>query len=99
MARAAVAPRGPGGHEACLIQRHAATLQPFGGRIRADEQKYVADRRLGFLAGPPIAPADPLQHRAGRPVEGDDLGLCHQFDVRSGRDAIDEIARHAFGQA
>ena len=33
------------------------------------------------------------------PLQGDDLGLGHEFDVRRSGDAIDQVARHAFGQA
>ncbi len=57
-----------GHHEARLVQIDSATVQPFRGGIRANEEKDIADRRFGLRVGATISPPDPFEagsRRAG----------------------------------
>ncbi len=67
-------------------------------RIRADEEKDVADRLLRLLAGHIIAPAYALQLLFRTPVQGNDFRLGQYFDILGRLDAVDEILRHALGE-
>ena len=57
-----------GDDEASLVDRDPAALEPFGGRIGADEEKNMADRRLRLGARTTIPPADPLEPVFGAPL-------------------------------
>jgi len=70
-----------GHHEARLVQRDSATLQPFRGGIRANEEKDIADRRFGLRVGAPISPPDPFEAGSRRAGQGDDFGPRHQLDI------------------
>ena len=82
-----------------LSSANSATVEPFCGRIRANEQKDIADRRFGLRVGATISPPDPFEAGSGRAGQGDDFGLRHQLDIRGRGDAIDQVARHAFSEA
>src|SRR5271157_927362 len=70
-----------GNHEARLVQCDSATLQPFCGRIRANEEKDIADRGLGLSAGAMVTPPDLLEASSSRAGQGDDFRLRHQLDI------------------
>ena len=80
------------------VQSDPAVLEPARCRIRADEEKDVADRLLRLLAGHIIAPAYALQLLFRTPVQGNDFRLGQYFDIVGRLDAVDEILRHALGE-
>ena len=86
-------------HEARPIEANAAIGKPRCGGVGADEQKYVADRFLGFGPVDRPAPAHPLQPIIRGAAHGDDLRVRQNFDVGRCGDAVDQIARHRLGQA
>src|SRR3984885_9557371 len=86
-------------NEVLGVQGNSAVPEPGRGRLRADEEKDVADRFLGFFAGHIVAPAHALQLLFPAPVKGNDLGSGQYFDVVDRADAIDEILRHALCEA
>src|ERR1700691_806008 len=96
--RGPIARSNPGDHEARFIERHAA-WQPLSRGIGADEQKNVADRSFGLFTGATISPPHALEIGAGRAAERNELSLSHELDVRGRGNAIDQVARHAFGEA
>ena len=59
----------------------------------------MADRGLGLDPCAQVALPHSLEAALGRPLERDDLRFRHQFDVRRRRDPVDQIARHALGEA
>src|SRR6516225_6608982 len=84
------------GHDkAAAIERDAATVEPGGCGICADEQEDITDVEGLLLAGEAASPAHALERGVVRALESPDLGVEHQFDVRRRLDALDQIARHA----
>src|SRR5205085_346966 len=86
-----------GDDEAAAVERDAAAVEPAGGGIGADEQKEIADVGDVFFRRKATLPAHALE-RLGA-LDGDDLGVEHQLDVRRRLDALDQIARHADAEA
>ena len=74
----------------------AAAVEPVGRRIGADEQEQIADHRLRSRSpAQAAAPAHALERPSSRRRAPTTSVLKHQFDVRRGLDALDQIARHA----
>ena len=88
-----------GDDEAAWVDRDPAACEPFRRRIGPDEEKDMADRRLRLGAGATIPPTDPLETRVRGSAQGDNFRHRHQFDIRRGGDAVDQIARHAVRKA
>src|ERR1700730_5036170 len=80
------------------VQNDPTVLEPGRRRIRADEEKDVADRLLRLRAGHIIAPTYALQLFFRTPVQGDNFRLGQYFDYVGRLDAVDEILRHALGE-
>src|SRR5256886_15857198 len=88
-----------GGYEPLVVDRDVAILQPFGGGIRAEDHEDVADRprfRLFRVAVPPGHGFDAGLALTAQPA---DLGARAQLDVADAGDALDQILRHARGEA
>src|ERR1700730_15841444 len=80
------------------VQNDPTVLEPGRRRIRADEEKDVADRFLRLRAGHIIAPTYALQLFFRTPIQGDNFRLGQYFDYVGRLDAVDEILRHALGE-
>src|SRR5712691_10702655 len=85
-------------NESLCVQSDPAAAQPLRRRIRAYEEKDIADRQLRLFTGGHAPPAYTLQMRSRRAAQRDELRPRQHFDLGGGRDAVDEVARHGRGE-
>src|SRR6266436_2854328 len=85
-------------NESLCVQSDPAAAQPLRRRIRAYEEKDIADRQLRLFTGGHAPPAHTLQMRSRRAAQRDELRPRQHFDRGGGRDAVDEVARHGRGE-
>src|SRR6202041_3515313 len=77
----------------------AATGEPAGGGIGADEQEQIAKLGGAAFTRQPAAPAHALQGNVFGALKRDHLGIEHELDIRRGLDALDQVTRHAGAKA
>ena len=77
------------------IERDAATSEPVGFGIGADEQEHMANRPLFFDARAIVAPGHCGEAVRQLAMQLHQLRVRMQLDVPRRFDAINEVARHA----
>ena len=87
-----------GADEGFLIDADAVIGQPPGMRIGANEQKHPTDLMRLVGAAVAVAPMD-ARHAVLVAFQSGDFGVRMHDDVGQGGDALDQVVRHAGGQA
>jgi hypothetical protein len=86
-------------HKPLAVEANVAIVQPLCCGLRTDEHEDIADRFLNFQTGPPSRQWTRSSWPWLLTRQSYNLGAGEQLDIRRRCDPIDQVSRHALGQA